>query len=312
MTTSVIHRSNPHTAIRTDHVGPVIIACDGTSTDDTILIASRKAAVALGAPIEVVGVCAPTTDLAGAMEIAPSPPDLDETRRKAMLGDVQRFVSTTPAGDKHWPIDVRMGAPARTIASEAARRDASLLVMGIGRHNPLDRLFGAEVTLATVRESRVPVLAVGACFTGPSHVVVGLDFSECSIRAAELSVELLQGHGRISLVHVRPRFEQPSPEWQAWDAEYGRTLPPLFDDVRRRLDIPPKVSVETVTLRGEPATTLLAYAQQVSADLIAVGTQRHTFIERMMVGSVATRVLRTARCGVLAVPAAAVSRTRED
>jgi nucleotide-binding universal stress UspA family protein len=48
----------------------------------------------------------------------------------------------------------------------------------------------------------------------------------------------------------------------------------------------------------------LSFAQQAQCDLIAVGTQRHSFLERLVVGSVATRVLRTARCGVLAVPSA--------
>jgi nucleotide-binding universal stress UspA family protein len=62
--------------------------------------------------------------------------------------------------------------------------------------------------------------------------------------------------------------------------------------------------VETVTVRGDPAASLLSYMQQSQAELLAVGTQRHGFLERLVVGSVATRVLRAARRGVLAVPAA--------
>jgi nucleotide-binding universal stress UspA family protein len=69
----------------------------------------------------------------------------------------------------------------------------------------------------------------------------------------------------------------------------------------RRLEIPAQVTVETSTVRGEPASTLLSYAQQVDADMIAIGTQRHGLLERLLVGSVATRILRTARCSVLAV-----------
>lgn len=79
-------------------------------------------------------------------------------------------------------------------------------------------------------------------------------------------------------------------------------MPPLFEQVRRTLDAPDGVMVETVTVRGDPAPALLAFAQQARVDLVAVGTQRHTLLERLIVGSVATRILRTARCGVLAVP----------
>ncbi|MFO0093232.1 MAG: universal stress protein, partial [Gemmatimonadaceae bacterium] len=84
--------------------------------------------------------------------------------------------------------------------------------------------------------------------------------------------------------------------------DYSRTLPPLFEQLRADLQSDKGIIIETVTVRGDPAPTLLSYAQQANADLIAVGTQRHRFVERLVVGSVATRVLRTARVGVLAVP----------
>uniref|UniRef100_UPI0035646C3F universal stress protein n=1 Tax=Gemmatimonas sp. TaxID=1962908 RepID=UPI0035646C3F len=86
--------------------------------------------------------------------------------------------------------------------------------------------------------------------------------------------------------------------------DYGRTLPPLFEQVRAQLALRDGAIVETVTVRGDPASSLLSVAQQAHCDLIAVGTQRHSFLERLVVGSVATRVLRSARCGVLAVPSA--------
>jgi nucleotide-binding universal stress UspA family protein len=287
--------------------GPVLVACDGAPVHETIFTASRKVAAAIGVSVEVVGVCTPTVEIAAGVELVPIPAELDETRRRSMLDDVRRAVSIAPAGDPAWPVEVRLGAPARTLAEQARDRGASLLVMGIGRHNPLDRLFGTEVTLSTLRESSTPILAVGATYQGPQHVVVGLDFSPCSIRAAQIALRLLEKEGRLTLVHVRPRFEHPSSEWQVWDAEYGRTLPPLFDSVRARLNVPDDVLLETVTLRGDPANSLLAYAQQAGADMVAVGTQRHSLLERIMVGSVASRLLRTARgCSVLAVPARAV------
>jgi nucleotide-binding universal stress UspA family protein len=199
-----------------------------------------------------------------------------------------------------------VGSPSRTLADEARQRHASMLVMGIGRHSPLDRLFGTETTLATLRESAVPVLAVGVTFpSAPMRVVVGMDFSAPSLQAARLAIKLVASGGRITLVHVRPRFEHPSADWQTWDADYGKTLPKLFEQILHELDAPATVTVDTTTLRGDPAPALLGFAQQENADLIAMGTQRRGFIERLVVGSVATRVLRTTRHAVLAVPGAA-------
>lgn len=283
--------------------GPILIACDGAvASSEALLTAGRLAAQALGGAPEIIGVCEPMPGIAAGMDVLPVPAEIDESRRKAMLGDLQRSVSIAEAGDPSWPIHVVMGPPPRTLAYEAEQRGAAMLVMGIGRHNPLDRLFGTETTLATLRESHVPVLAVPPHFGTPSHAVVGLDFSTASVQAAHLAVRLLAPGGKLSLVHVRPRFEHPSADWQAWDAEYGRTLPPLFDQLVQQLDVPAGITVETVAVRGDPAPALLAFAQQSNAELVAVGTQRHSFLERLVVGSVATRVLRTARCGVLAVP----------
>lgn len=285
--------------------GPVLVACDGTAVSHEALFnAGRLAASAFGGVLEVIGVCEPVPGVAAGMDVLPVPAELDEARRATMLDDLRRAVSISAAGDPSWPIAVLTGSPARVLAGEAERRGASLIVMGIGRHNPLDRLFGTETTLATLRESRVPVLAVGPEFPAvPSRAVVGLDFSVASIQAARLALHLLAPGGHLTLVHVRPRFEHPSADWQAWDVEYGRTLPPLFDQVRAQLHVPDGIRVDTVAVRGDPAPALLAFAQQANADLVAVGTQRHSPLERLVVGSVATRVLRTARVGVLAVPA---------
>ena len=285
--------------------GPVLVATDGNPVShEAVFNAARLAASAFGVAIEVIGVCEPLPGVAAGMDVLPVPAEFDEARRGAMRDDLRRSVNIAAAGDPSWPIHVLVGSPARTLASEAERRDAALIVMGIGRHNPLDRLFGTETTLATLRESRVPILAVGPNFPSvPARAVVGLDFSTSSIQAAHLALRLLAPGGRLSLVHVRPRFEHPSADWQAWDAEYGRTLPPLFAQVSGQLEVPAGITVDTVAVRGDPAPALLAFAQQVNADLVAVGTQRHAFFERLVVGSVATRVLRTSRVGVLAVPA---------
>jgi len=285
--------------------GPILVASDGTAiSHEALFNAGRLASSAFGGTLEVIGVCEPMPGVAAGMDVLPVPAELDEARRDNMLDDLHRAVNISAAGDPAWPITVLVGSPARALAGEAERRGATLLVMGIGRHNPLDRLFGTETTLATLRESRVPILAVGPNFpAAPSHAVVGLDFSVASVQAARLALHLLSAGGGLSLVHVRPRFEHPSADWQAWDAEYGRTLPPLFEQVGAQLDVPAGITVETVTVRGDPAPALLAFAQQTNADLVAVGTQRHSFFERLVVGSVATRVLRTSRVGVLAVPA---------
>ncbi len=285
-------------------VGPVLVASDGAPFADALFNAARAAAASLDTHIEVLGVCEPTP-LAPAVGggVVPAP-ELDGMRRQLMLEDVQRSVSIAATGADAWRVDVQLGAPPETLAREAELRGASLLIMGIGRHNPLDRLFGTETTLATLRHARVPVLAVGSGFPpSPKHAVVGLDFSPASVRAAKLAMRLVGDTGRLTLVHVRPRFEHPSAAWQSWDREYGSTLPPLFAESIALLDAPSGITIDTTTVRGDAAPALLTIAQQSGADLLALGAQRHGMLERLLVGSVATRVLRNARTATLVAPA---------
>ncbi len=61
----------------------------------------------------------------------------------------------------------------------------------------------------------------------------------------------------------------------------------------------PKVTVHTET--GDPADKLVRVAAELDADLIMLGTHGRTGIKRILVGSVAERVVRLAGCPVFVV-----------
>jgi nucleotide-binding universal stress UspA family protein len=61
--------------------------------------------------------------------------------------------------------------------------------------------------------------------------------------------------------------------------------------------------VETRVIGGTPAETLRAAADAAAADLVAVGTRGPGWFERLLVGSVASEVLRGAHTHVLLCPA---------
>lgn len=61
------------------------------------------------------------------------------------------------------------------------------------------------------------------------------------------------------------------------------------------------VDVETKVLSGEPAHEIDRYARSVSADAIVMGTHGRSGIKRLLMGSVAEAVLRSARCPVIVV-----------
>jgi len=61
------------------------------------------------------------------------------------------------------------------------------------------------------------------------------------------------------------------------------------------------VDVETVILEGKPADEIMNYAKEQNIDLIVVGTQGKKGIERLLLGSVAETIIRSATCRVLVV-----------
>lgn len=63
----------------------------------------------------------------------------------------------------------------------------------------------------------------------------------------------------------------------------------------------PAIPVTHVFLEGDPSTELVRYAGDAAMDLIVMGTHGRTGVERLLMGSVAEKVLQNAHCSVLVV-----------
>jgi nucleotide-binding universal stress UspA family protein len=194
------------------------------------------------------------------------------------------------------------GEATRVITRAATEHDAQLVVMGIGRHQLVDRVFGSETALKTSRSSRVPVLAVPSRASGAlGRVVVAVDFSVHSLRAAEVALRLADDGALFQLVHVVPRERLLADAWISRE-EYDELVQHQFTRFAGQLEPPRGIDIELLTLGGDPAATLLDFASRQKTDLIAVGSHGHGAFSRFILGSVTTRVLRGALCSVLVVP----------
>ena len=65
--------------------------------------------------------------------------------------------------------------------------------------------------------------------------------------------------------------------------------------------VDPAIPVRHVFLEGDPAEEIVRYSRDAGMDLIVMGTHGRTGLERLLMGSVAERVLRDAPCSVLVV-----------
>ena len=64
----------------------------------------------------------------------------------------------------------------------------------------------------------------------------------------------------------------------------------------------PGITIETVVREGNTAGEILEQAASMPADLLVIGTHGRSGFERLLLGSVAEKVLRKANCPVLTVP----------
>jgi nucleotide-binding universal stress UspA family protein len=65
--------------------------------------------------------------------------------------------------------------------------------------------------------------------------------------------------------------------------------------------VDPQIPVTHVLLEGDPASEIVRYGRDANVDLIVMGTHGRTGLDRLLMGSVAEKVLRDAACSVLVV-----------
>jgi nucleotide-binding universal stress UspA family protein len=300
----------PELGIRAHKASPVIIATDGREQSDGALSTGRLF-VDQNDAVRVVSVLNPAPVVSVEAPIVVSP-DVEAARRAELKREVLTQVDRT-WGRELGPADVEIedGDPATVIARLANEANASLVVAGLGRHRVIDRLFGNETALRLVRQCAVPVLAVaGGLRHAPRRIVVALDFSETSLRAARLALQLAAPGATIYLTHVAPR-DSTLHDWNGWGSTYKQDAGDALQKTREQLRVPPGIVTQRILLQGDPGTELLAFSTNVAADLIATGSHGRGFVARLLIGSVATRILRCSTCSVLTVPhRAAMTRAR--
>jgi nucleotide-binding universal stress UspA family protein len=226
---------------------------------------------------------------------------IDEESRREVLETVRHAIAHVP-GAEAWEKMALVGTPPEEINRVAERWGATMLILGLGRHNRLDRIFGSETAIEVMRHASIPVVAVPATSRGlPEHALVAMDFTPASITAATLAAELVPSHGALYVAHVSAFAGAPAEPGDLIDLyrEGARTrLDSVVQKIRQHADC----AIETVLLEGEPADAILKFAKREHCGLIALGGNERGLVDRILLGSIRTKVLRGATCSVLIAP----------
>lgn len=149
-------------------------------------------------------------------------------------------------------------------------------------------------------------------------ILCPLDFSDTSRHALSHAVTIGGWYGsHITALHVgspmilfspSAAFTEPSGE-----VSPGKTHRQQSEDQVRAWLLPAHragLLTDIINDEGNPAACILEHAASLPASLIVMGTHGRGGFERLVLGSVAEKVLRKAKCPVMTVPPPAVGTSK--
>jgi len=208
--------------------------------------------------------------------------------------------------------DVVVGDPRAEIVRLADEWRADLIVLGARGLGRIKRLLLGSVSLAVARHASCPVLVVKGRPRKLTSVLVAMDGSEDSFRAARFLQSLvLPRRTKVRLLSVVEPLRYPATAPGAVRGQLQRMIKELEAERRGELDkvleraaaqLDDKLTrVTRSTPTGTPADEIIAAANDYDTDLVVVGARGRGGMARLLLGSVSEKVLRDARCPVLIV-----------
>jgi nucleotide-binding universal stress UspA family protein len=282
--------------------GAIVVAVGGMYHESVLRAARLLQSHAEGGVIAVTVLEPPPTTLVGGEPLLIAPEYLDE-RRGELRAELATRLGRFGGAATSWHTVVLDGETAVALTDYVRAVRGSLLVMGLGRHGALDRVFGTETALRAVRLAPCAVLAVHPDLDAPfNDVVVATDFSGASAYAGQQALTLLGPGATLHVVHVWQPTSNADAKTTAADDTYRRSLDDRFARFAALVPVPVGVEMRFEVREGRAADRVLDYAAAHHADLIVAGRHGLNAFERLVVGSQTTAMLRGAARSILIVP----------
>ncbi|WP_440948261.1 universal stress protein [Methanosarcina sp. T3] len=137
-------------------------------------------------------------------------------------------------------------------------------------------------------------------------ILIATDGSENAQKAAAYGIDIARATGaEVSALYVVSTEHAGTARsvmgWTEAFEEYLANKGGVATGYVEKLGKEAGVKVEPVYLKGVPAEKILEYAEESDIDLIVMGTQGLTGVQRFLIGSVAENVLRHSKVPVMIV-----------
>jgi nucleotide-binding universal stress UspA family protein len=135
--------------------------------------------------------------------------------------------------------------------------------------------------------------------TIPRQIVVPIDVSQDDTKAVEVGVEWAGDASRVYVLHVLADYTAGEPGLLRNVLDEATRRDHVLETMRRKLERPELADVRLAVSFGDPGERIVEFARDVRADLIVIASHGRRGVSRLLLGSVAERVVRLAACPVL-------------
>jgi nucleotide-binding universal stress UspA family protein len=295
----------------------ILVPLDGSPLGEWALPVAIHSARRAGAILELITieVTIPTIGGAGLSTADTHTGAATGNPAETYLAEVAQRIAAVYPGPIKQMVTSGIGRPA-DIVLEYARHNADLIVMATHGYGPLKRFWLGSFADTVARRSQLPTLLIRprsetrAEFKDEPHfkrVLVPLDGSEAALSIIDHAIAVADEGAELTLFHALSSVLAFGPDYAlmplpsdgavlaARQEEAQKIIEQVADTLRAR-----KINVRTeVVLEPFAAGAILDYAHTNQADLIALTTHGRGGAARLLLGSVADKVMRGADVPVL-------------
>ncbi len=199
------------------------------------------------------------------------------------------------------------GEPPEVLIEIAESKKADLIALGTYGRKGLKRLLMGSVTSQVILNAPCDVLVVkrpcGACTGSYQSLLVPFDGSEFSRKALTRAGEMArEDGGQVTVLYVIPRYEEMMEFYRSdsikksLHAEAEKII-----EEARKIAASQGITIKTEIRDGHAADEIVAAANKLEYDLIAMGTYGWKGMSNAIMGSTTNRVISHASCPVLVV-----------
>ena len=284
---------------------------------ETLLLAtdaSEFSEGAIGESIKLAKKCSNRLAVISVIETNPEletiAPQVTEKAEKSAREHLEAIQARAKKEGVESNIIIRAGEDSyKYIVDEAVKNKITMIVMGRRGRSGLKRLMMGSVTSRVIGHAPCNVLVVPkAARVEFKSIVVATDGSKYSRAAASEAIGLAKlNKSELTVISVVPS-ELMTPT----DIDLTMAHKELLADkemheaeknVKAIKEAAQKegVAVKAFVMSGRPADAIIEIAKDKNADLIVLGSHGRTGLERLLMGSVAERVIVLASCAILVV-----------